>query len=1064
MDNYSHNMDKELDKALEKEKHSVFGFFIKNYRVTYLLTIAIVILGFYSLFTLPREAEPEVEVPFATISTIYPGASPVDVEGLVTDKIEQKIKNLDNLKKYNSTSRLGMSNISVEFDAGADLKESFRKLREAVDDAKSDLPEEAKTPVVTELRLSDMPIVTYSLVGDYSDQELKKYADYLKDQLKSIKGVSKVKIIGGITREFQVIVDQTKLVNYHLSLSQVVAAISNNNFNLPSGSIEINNYKYNVRIEGKIDQAYDLDNIVIATYNNSPVFLSDIALVKDTYKEKTSESRIGFADQKSQNAISLQVYKKTGGNILDIVDESQNIINLSKKSNNIPKNLRLEKTNDNSVYIRDDINTLGSSAIQTFILISLILLLILSLRGAIITALSVPISFLMAFFFLKTQGMTLNSMVLFSLVLSLGLMVDNSIIIIEGINEYVEKYKKSIFDAALLSVWNFKRPIITGTLTTVAAFVPMLLVSGMIGKYMSIIPKTISVTLLSSLFVSLIIIPTLTYRLVKVKNKEKHNRTKKRHVFIAKLMAKFHQAYYSGLKPILVNKKKRLAVIIISWALFILAALIPASGLMKIEMFPKIDFGYFFINVELPAGSNLKKTDQVAEKVESVIEKIPELKNYVINLGISAPDSRGRGGEMGLNKASITVNLVDKDLRKRNSSDIAKSVRKEIEDIQGAKINVVEMSAGPSTGSPLEVRIFSKQLDKSSKVASQVTNILQNIKGTINVNNNLDNSTGEFTFSLNKQKLNYYGLSVMSVASTIRSAIYGTTTSTINVAGDDIDVIVKYDKDKLTNVNDLASILLFTPQGKNIQLKQVAKLQLEPSLLAINHKEGKKVAIVSSDLKTDANLQTVLAEVNDKISNLQLPAGVSIKVGGENDDIQQSFSDLFGAMIIAILLILFILVLQFNSFKQPLIILISFPLSIIGVILGLNILKLPFSISVFIGIVSLAGIVVNDAIVLIDKINKNIKNGMEFFEAIMNGGISRMQPILLTSITTIAGVIPLIYANELWRGLSLTIIFGLIFSTIANLTITPILYAAMCHKKYDRGKRDSINNYLQENK
>ena len=1062
VNNYSENLNKKLEEGFKKESKSVFGFFIRNYRVTYLIIAMIFAMGLYSLFSLPREAEPEVKVPYAVVNTLYLGASPTDVEDLVTNKIEDKINNLENLTKYTSSSSLGLSSVFVEFNAEADLKESFRKLREAVDEVKSELPAEAEDPVVTEIRMSDYPIVTYSLVGNYSDGELKNFADDLSQELEGIKDVSKVNVIGGVVREFQIIVDQTKLANFNISLPQVVSAISGNNFNLPAGDIEIDGFKYNVRVEGRIEEGYDLNNLVIATYQDSPVFLSDIALVKDGYKEKTSQSRIGFPGEAPKNAISLQLYKKVGGNILNIVSDSQAVIDNAFNDSLLPADLIVEKTNDNSVYIKDDINTLGKSALQTFILIALILLLILSLRGAIITALSVPIAFLMSFFFLNIQDMTLNSMVLFSLVLSLGLMVDNSIVIIEGINEYVERHKKSIYKATILSVWNFKWPIIAGTLTTVSAFIPMLLVSGILGEYMSIIPKTITVTLLSSLFVALVIIPTLTHRLIKLKKQGGANRSKKRHIVIESLMQKAYKAYRENLYPILINKKKRIVVVTVSWLLFLAAVSVPAIGLMKIEMFPKVDFDYLYINMELPAGANLEQTNQTAEQVEEYVKNIPELSNYIVGLGFLASSYEGETNSSALHNGNIVVNLVDASKRDRNSYEIAESLRNEIKGIQGAKVTVVEMAAGPPSGAPIEVRIFGDNIADSSLAANKISSILNNIKGVVNVNDSLEDSTGEFTFSLDRQKINYYGLNVMTVASTIRNAIYGTTASSVTIDNEDVDIVVKYDQDTFNNVNDLESILIFTPSGESIQLKQVADLKLEPSLLSINHRDGENIVTVTASLEEGASLQNVLNEFDTNLAQNVLPAGVDIKVGGETEDIQKSFNDLFESMIVAVLLILFILVLQFNSFKQPLIILFSFPLSIIGVIIGLKLLGQPFSITVFIGIVSLAGIVVNDAIVLIDKINKNIKNGMEFFESIIDGGISRMQPIILTSITTIAGVAPLIYANEMWKGLSLTVIFGLAFSTVLNLSIIPVLYAMMCHKRYKKENKDNINSFLDE--
>ncbi|MCF7820418.1 MAG: efflux RND transporter permease subunit [Candidatus Pacebacteria bacterium] len=1056
--NYEEKVSEKLEKAFKKEQKSWLGFFIKNYRFTYLIVVALIIFGFIAMLTLPKESEPEVKVPYASVATVYIGASPTDIETTVTNKIEDKIKNLENLNTFTSTSALGFSSIFVEFEAEADLQESFRKLREAVDSAKTSLPSQAEDPVVTEIRLSDYPIVTYSLIGNYSDEQLKTYADTLEAKLESVKDVSKVEIIGGLEREFQVIIDQSKLSLFNLSLSQVVSSINANNFSLPAGTIEIDNFRYNVRIKGKIGEAFDLENLVIATYNESPVFLKDIATIKDTYKEKNTESRIGYAGADPQNTISLQVYKKVGGNILNIVENSQTAIDELKNNNNLPSDIVVEKTNDNSVFIKEDLNILGTSAIQTFILIALILLAILSLRGAIITALAVPIAFLMSFMFLKFQGMTLNSMVLFSLVLSLGLMVDNAIVIIEGINEYVEKHKKSVYKAAILSVWNFKAAITAGTLTTVSAFLPMLLVSGIMGEYMSIIPKTLTVTLLSSLFVALIIIPTLVTRFIKIKkhNNGKH-RNKKRHIFIKKIVDKLAVKYRKTLISILPHKKRRRSVIIGSWMLFLVAIAIPAAGFMRIEMFPKIDFDYFYVNIELPVGSNLEKTEEVTEKVENIVKEVESLDNYVTNIGsqMSAFNSFG-GSSSSQNKASITINLNPAKERKLSSIEIAEKLRDELSLIQGAKITVDELQAGPPSGSPIEVRIFSNDNKKISELSKEIGGYLNSQPNIINVNSSLTNATGEFVFTIDRQKANYYGLSASAIASTVRNALFGTTASAINIDNEDIDIVVKYAKEEFVNINDLKELLLLTPSGQTVALKQVADVKIEPSLLSIDHKDGKQIATVTADVEKGGNLQLITQNFLDYKNQLSLDQNTSVEIGGETEDVQKSFQEMFYSMIVAVFLIGTILILQFNSFKQPFIILFSLPLAIIGVVFGLLLLNMAFSITVFIGIVSLAGIVVNDAIVLIDRINKNIKNGLEFNEAVIEGGVARMQPILITSITTIAGIIPLIYASEMWRGLSISIIFGLLFSTLLNLIFVPILYTSMCKKKCLKGQK-SLN-------
>jgi len=1026
-----------FDQALEKEKKSILGFFIKNYRVTYLLLLAIFILGFYALFTLPREAIPEIKVPFAVVNTIYPGATPFDVEDLITDEIEEKIKNLDNLNQYMSSSNQGFSSIFVEFKAEADLKDSFQKLKDAVSQAEPFLPTEAERPQVIEIRFSDMPIVSYSLVSDMDLVELKKYADIIQSEIESIGGVSKSTIIGGLEREFQIIVDPVKLANFRVALNQIISVVSRTNFNMPSGVIEIDDFKYNVRVKGKFSSQQELEKVVLKTENGLPVYLGDVSVIKDTFKEKETESRIGFKNREAKNTISLQVFKKTGGNIINIVKSTDKAVSILREQGRIPLTITVEKSDDYSQYIKDDLNTLGKSGLQTMVLIMILLFIVLGLRGALISGFSVPIAFLMSFIFLFSQNQTLNSIVLFSLVISLGLMVDNSIIIMEGINEFRKKGRTPL-ESSLLSVWNFKWPIVSGALTTVAAFLPMLLVSGIVGEFFSYIPKTITSTLISSLFVALIIIPTLSSKFLKKNNGQR------RYKYCSRCIDKLRGKYERMMKGILFNKKKRRTILFSAWGAFFLLVLIPASGLMKIEMFPQVDFENFVVNIKLDPGSSLEKTNEITKKVEKTVNEIPELKSYVTSLGSYMSYESYSGSERGTHLSTVFVNLVSKEQRKRKSFEIAADLREKLKEVKKGEIRVEEVQAGPPSGAPIEVRLFGDDLKDLSLAAQKIITALKEIKGTLNIKTSLENSTSDFTFTVKKERLSYFGLDTVSLASFLRTALYGSTISKVSLDGEDIDVSLRYNKERIKDADDLENLLIFTSKGP-IPLKEVAVVSLEPSPLSIDHRDGERIITITSQIQTGFNLQKILKEFNEK--DLNLPETVSLDIGGEIEEIAQSYKETFLSMILAVILIAFILVLQFNSFRQPFIIMFSLPLAIIGVIIGLNILRMPFSFTVFLGIVSLAGIGVNDAIVLIDRANKNIKSGKDRIPSLIEAGSARMQPIFLTSITTIAGVFPLIFADELWRGFSITLIFGLIASTSLTLIVIPILYNAISRKK-----------------
>ncbi len=1036
-----------LHEALEKRKSSMTSFFIDQYRITYLLLFLITFFGFFAIFTLPKEAEPEIQVPFALVSVVYPGANPTDVEELVIDKLEEKIENLDQLKKYESTSGLGFGSVFVEFEAEADVDSVMVDLKDVIDLARVELPEEVEDPVVSELNFNDIPIVTYSLSGPYPQTQLKRYAQMLQDEFESLSDVASAPITGAIEREFQVLVDQTKLISLGLSLSHIVSAVSMSNVSMPAGEIDVGDFTYAVRVQGKFEALDDLKNVIIAHKEGAAIRLADVGMVQDDFKKRNTISKVGGSSSMASDTVSLQVRKRSGGNILRIVKDTKEEIQLLRASGELPEDLQILKTNDNSVYIKDDVKRLGLSGIQTTILIILILLAVLGLRGALITGFSVPIAFLMAFIVIQFLGMTVNSMVLFALVLSLGLMVDNAIIVMEGVNEYMHVHDMSARDAAVLAIWNYKWPIIAGTMTTVSAFLPMLLVSGIMGEYMGILPKTISATLLSSLFVALIIIPSLSARFYRSNGvaRSKHSFAKR----IEEKMVLLKKDYVLLMKRILgsLTIQKRItrgAVLLLMFTI-----MLPVVGIMRVEMFPRVDLEFFMVQAELPIGSSLEKTAALVHEAEDIVRKIPELDNYVITIGESPSlFANDPGGGSGSHLGAITVNLVSKEKRNRTSYDIAKSIRSELAGITKGDVRVRELSAGPPTGAPFEARLFGTDQQELIVLGEKIKDIAENIDGLINVEDNIAPSSGEFVFSVDRARAQHHGLSVFDIARELRSAIYGAKASTVTLAGDQIDVTVKYRDHQLKDASDLQNIMLRSPSGSSVLASQVASLSLEPSLFSISHRDGKKIVKIAADTLPRADLRSIVQQFNEQISRIQLPSGFSIEVGGETEDITKSFQEIFLSMILAVFLILFILVLQFNSFKKPFVIIFTLPLAIVGAFFGLSLLGLAFSLPAFIGIVSLSGIVVNDAIVLMDRIDKNLKRNMAFDDGIIEAGVARMQPIFLTSITTIAGVFPLALSEELWQGLGFSIIFGLLFATVLTLIFVPVLYSRLCRKDF----------------
>ena len=1058
------NYDKLYQEAKDYTK-SFCGFFINNHRFSILLILAIVIFGGMALFSLPRESEPEVEIPFGNITTIYAGAAPGDVEKLITDKLEDELKSLNDVKRITSNSNTGISSVAVEFSAEADLDESMRKLREAVDKAKSKLPNEAEDPIVSEVSFSDIPIITFSLQGDFSQTELNSYSKALQEELESIPYVSKVSRSGNLDRQFKVEINRQELEGLSLTVGTVIQAIASGNASLPLGSLEINNINYQLRLEGEIEDINALKNLPITTRSDGTViYLSDIAEVKDGFEKQASLARLSQEGQKALPTVSLQIYKRTGGNILNIIKEAKSQVDELKGHQILPDNLQVIITNDNAQFVAEDLDRLGKNAITTVIIIFIILLFVLGWREALIAGLAIPLSFLSAFLFLKLQGQTLNSMVLFALVLALGLLVDNIIVILEGIYDNINNKKMRPFEGTLLAVKSFFWPVTSGTMTTVAAFLPMLLVSGIMGQYMGILPKTVSAVLISALFISVTLIPAIAAKILKKnvikKNGNGNGQTEeiKAAAFTA-LRRKIRDHFLKGVKKIqtrhvnlldkvLLNKKQRRKYIIVSWIIFVVMTSFPLLGLLKIEMFPKIDIDYFYVNIKTPLGSSLAVTDGVAKKVEDILYQTEDVDNFVTQIGSSASLNFTVGSSGGsANTANINVNLVDEKLRNRKSFEVAEELRRKFTAITEAEVKIEELTAGPPTGKPVDIRLTGYEIDALNRLADQVIADLKQIEGAVNIAKSVEDSTGEFVLYPKKEVLARYGLNNLSFASALRQTIYGIDASEVNLNNEDIKIYVALNEKNLIDLNDVENLLIATPSGQKVPISVLTEKKFEPNLAGISHLDGERIINVTADVE-GKTAQEIFQAMQAKTDHYDLPSGYKITYGGEVEDIQQSFTEIFLSFIVSIILIAAILILQFNSFKQPLIIMSTLPLAMIGVFFGLTVLRLAFSLPAFIGIVGLAGIVVNDAIILIDKINKNIyTDRMALKPAIIEATQSRMQPIFLTTITTVAGILPLGLSDPLWAGLSFSIIFGLTFATFLTLVMVPITYVSLEGKR-----------------
>lgn len=1032
-------------QKLEKFKDSFWTFFINKRPVTWVLIIAITIMGLFSAITLPREIQPEINIPMGAVSTFLPGASPLDVESLITEPLEKEINTISGIKSLSSTSGFSSSLIFLEFETSKNIDEAIQELKDAIDKIKSDLPEDASIPNAMRIEVNEFAIITYSIMGNKSMTELSKIAENIQPFLEKINGVSKANIVGEQIEEIHVTIDQSKIEQYNLDLQTVSTLIKLSNLNLPLGIISMDQLNYSIRIDNRYANLEDIQSLplFVAGTSQTPILLKDIAKIEKGYPEQNIITKLSLSGEKSLPAVSIQIHKKEGGNILKIVEATKAEIADLQEKRIIPKDVQVAVSNDNSMFIKEDLGVLTENGIATVFLIVIIMFLALGLRAGIIAGIMVPLAFFITFSVMSFMNLTINSLSLFSMVIALGIMVDTSIVIMQGIHDNIKKGLNSK-ESAIKTVYTYKWPLIAGTLTTVFAFFPMLLVSGIIGEFLKTLPIVISATLFGSLFLGLTITPSIASRII---NSEKE-RSKTN--FMEPIFEKIENKL-EILNKVLLNKKiARISLIIIILSLFLTSLALPITGLLKTEMFPQTNQRYFIVRIENPIGTSIEKTITLTEKIEKRLYEIPEIENFLTTIGSNESPALSEGITANVNQknshiANITVNLTDKESREKTSYEIANYLEEEFKNIKEAKVFINQISEGPPKDAAITAKISGKDLNELEKINSQVENIFKANPTTKNVESSLEQGLNEFKFTLNRDALAIHGLSVPQVATTIRSILQGILSTNIKLDNQDIDIIVKYDlpqKNNRTNLSfsDIENFKITSPKGYSLSLAEIAEYEFTQSTNSISREDQKRVIKVTCGINEGFNSVETTKQLQMEIDKLEIAEDYEISFGGDFESINESFMDLYKSMLIGVILIAFCIILEFNSFRQATIIMLTLPMALIGVFPGLMIIGLNLSFPAFLGVVALAGVVVNNAIVLIDRINENRKTGLDLKNSILEGSKSRFEPVIMTTITTIAGILPLAISNEFWAGLGFSLIFGLAFSTMLTLIAIPTLY------------------------
>ena len=1041
----------------EHKKKTIWESFIHHYRLTLIFVVGVVLLGFLAINQMPKESSPEIDFPIAIVTTPFPGASAADVEELVTKPIEDKINSLTKLESFTSVSQQGMSSIVVNFDVNADSLESMTDLRTQVDAALFDLPSDAETPQVTKISFSDVPIMQLSMSGPYTPTELKGFAEDLEQDIESIPGVSQVNIVGSPEREVRVLVEQAKLEQFGLTLNGVINAIRQANVNVPVGSIETAGSVYSVKFAGEIFTADEITATPIVAIDGTVITVGDVSRVIDGAVDTGTLARLSIAGSEPAPSISLHVYKVSGGNILNLADTvSAHIVDA--EGGLYPENVHVEIVTNDAELIRTDLNNLLMNGAETMLIIVLLLFIFLGWREALLASIAVPLTFLMTFIVLGQIGYTINFLTLFSLILALGILVDGAIVVTEGMHGYLQKgYTPK--DAAIATIREFQAPLISGTLTTIFVFLPMMLTSGIIGKFIKSIPVTVTIVLISSIIVALGIITTLGARFLRTAISGKDDAKKQR--FTDRFITRSYTLYGRVLRGFLSNTRKRTRFFLIMIVLFVVSLMLPMFGVLKVNMFPAEDADVFTLDLEAPIGTPLHETDVLAKQIEDVLLGDTRIASFVTNVGTGSNGGSvvSGGGSTNHHLASFTINL--KKDRDESSVHIIDAYQKTFHSVDGAIVTVAQQASGPDQGAPVNIHINGEDLTTLESIASDVKSFLETIPGTRSVALSTKESNGEFVLSIDRAKAQFYGISTAEVASLLRNAVTGNTVTVLKEHGNDIDVVVKYDLSlsdsekslsqiDIVDIDEITALTLATPRGE-IPLSSFLDTDLGVSRPVINHEDGDRLVTVTSLVEDGYQAQQIVSAFQKQVDQkIVLPEGYTFSYGGESESINKSFSDMFKAMFLGMFMIAGLLVWQFRSYRQPFFVMSSIPLSLIGVFPGLVLVGQPLSFPAFIGVVALAGIVVNNGIILIDRINENrLSNAMTIDDAIREAATSRLQPILLTTMTTVAGILPLAITNPSWGPLGYSIVFGLLFSTALTLFMVPLLYQRFGEKELD---------------
>ncbi|MBU1611506.1 MAG: efflux RND transporter permease subunit, partial [Proteobacteria bacterium] len=911
------------------------------------LTIFIVLAGISSYNNLPREDEPDITIPYVFVTTPYEGVAPADMETLVTMPLERKLKGLSDIEEISSLSDDGISSIAIEFSPDVDIDDALQKVRDKVDQAKQDLPSDLDDdPTITEKNFQDFPILNVVLSGPFSLKRLKVFAEDFEDRIEGVTGVLDAELVGGLEREIHVLFDLDRVAFYNMPFQSLLSSIENSNVNMPGGSMDIGTQKYLVRTPADYKNPAEIDNIVAFVVNGKPVYLRDIATIKDHYKDPSTISRLN-----DNQAVTLQVKRRTGENIIEIIDEVKRVV--TEMQEQYPSELKVNMTSDKSTDIRNMVADLENNILTGLVLVLLVVFAFIGGRSAIFVAQAIPMSMLITFVVLDAFSITLNMVVLFSLTLALGMLVDNGIVIVENIYRHMQE-GSSRAEAALHAVNEVAWPVITSTLTTVGAFFPMVFWPGIMGEFMAFLPKTVIITLFASLFVGLVINPVLSVKYQTVKKKEDGAGGLK---CIDRFMVRSLKAYEPALQWALKNRGKVVAAAGVLFVMSIVAFGVFGRGL---EFFPDVEPKRVYVNIKSPVGTNLDASDELTKAIETVGMEYPDIEFVIATVGTNMGGGLSSSGKGNSHLSAVSLDFVDIFDRSQPSSKTQAEIRDRLtEMITGAEVRVEKEAGGPPSGAPINMEITGEDMIELGRLAAEARKIIRDIPGIVDLKDDFVSGKPEIVVDVDKEKAALLGLNTFVIANTVKAAINGATVGTYREGKDEYDIVAKLPEKDRESLEGLKRLTVSGPNGEPIPLTSLAEIRLSSGLGAIKRLDQRRVITVSSEVAEGYLANDLLVEVKKRLADLTMPRGYSYSFTGEQEEQAKAEAFLGKAFVATIFLIFIVLVSQFNSILTPFIILTSIMLSLIGVFLGLLICRMPFGVIMTgVGVISLAGVVV----------------------------------------------------------------------------------------------------------